>query len=845
MAYEFKDLATVDLIDTSSKEMNVIVEENGAIKKISSTKFSSASNEVPSTNLPENILVYDSQELIEEQQMQARKNLGLYHSYEEDIIEKVFKYAYVGWWEVEEDNLSSIVDSNQSYIVQFLDNEYKVETKSKDTTIPNVGAVDVLLWIGNPSLINTDNIKYDLSDEQDYRDLPFVIYWYADEYAFEGINPTIAVDSSITPNMGQGLIVYCSVSTKVVHQKIPEEYMPDTIKTVVTYTEQELTNEQQMQVRKNLGLYGKSEKPLSLINSVEALSSVSTEIVNFSPENIINVRITQMDMLLTEYTFEQNEQYDYGSDITYRWYGNGYLMNNSFTDTGDGIVIYQKNGSNWTLYIHHSRIENGVPHTQFYVDIIDPNQTEIVYEKIPKEYLPDNIGVTSWNELEDKPFGKEVFDSFDCVYEYGHPDNISTVDGTLLYYLGEFYASEGNYVLTDANGNTYNSYFRELNTPYALKCEVNVSGDDIVVYSVLKNGTFDNINFPLGGIYASAPNYRYDVYITKIEACVVTPLGEEFIPETIARVKDMPEGFSGSWNDLTDKPFSESVVSIDIVPEQTITFTDGVASLTGVKDPCYSLNLCSDPGSFEAILEINGETIEGTVNYYFVATGTFGSYDLDLGSEAISLLEGASIGNGETVTVHLYVNKEAVSPLDEKYIPMSVPRMQIESGDNLFDTMDETIPIATVKNGNKVVYERVKIFDEVDKRRFSCDLGKWAQFQLVNNVDNYKTAYVDGLNACWLKIIGGNDNNAYDKGNLIIRINDEVLWQSGDSKIPNSRWCCTVEQIMYGMCVLKIYSTGGIIEQVINSSSIGSNFNTVRISLVNEDLSGKYELYYI
>ena len=115
--------------------------------------------------------------------------------------------------------------------MKFLDNEYKVETKSKAITIPNNTAVDVLLWIGNPSLINADDISYDLSDEQDYRDLPFVIYWHADDYRFEGVNPTIAIDSNIIPNMGQGLTVYSSSIGEIIYEQIPEEFIPDTIAT--------------------------------------------------------------------------------------------------------------------------------------------------------------------------------------------------------------------------------------------------------------------------------------------------------------------------------------------------------------------------------------------------------------------------------------------------------------------------------------------------------------------------------------------------------------------------------------------------------------------------------------
>ena len=43
---------------------------------------------------------------------------------------------------------------------------------------------------------------------------------------------------------------------------------------------------------------------------------------------------------------------------------------------------------------------------------------------------------------------------------------------------------------------------------------------------------------------------------------------------------DLPEGFSGSWNDLEDKPFYEEVEEITIFDGQTATIADGGASVT-------------------------------------------------------------------------------------------------------------------------------------------------------------------------------------------------------------------------------------------------------------------------
>lgn len=115
--------------------------------------------------------------------------------------------------------------------------------------------------------------------------------------------------------------------------------------------------------------------------------------------------------------------------------------------------------------------------------------------------------------------------------------------------------------------------------------------------------------------------------------------------------------------------YHESMAKLDIVAEQQVTFSGGVANLLGVKDPCYELHLCSDPGSFTAILEVNGENIEGEMRYYYVATGTFNAYNINLGACTITLGDGATVQDGETATVRLCVIAEMVTPLEPKYLP--------------------------------------------------------------------------------------------------------------------------------------------------------------------------------
>ncbi|MBR5865736.1 MAG: hypothetical protein IKY89_05635 [Alistipes sp.] len=126
-----------------------------------------------------------------------------------------------------------------------------------------------------------------------------------------------------------------------------------------------------------------------------------------------------------------------------------------------------------------------------------------------------------------------------------------------------------------------------------------------------------------------------------------------------------------SYNDLTDTPCGKKVALVDIIPEQEVTFVDGRGECVNVKDACYDLKLCKDPGDCAAVLEINGEVIEGSITYYYSATGTFGDYGFDY--QTIILNDGASVKNGDTVTVKMYAEAEIITKLDEAYIPSSVP----------------------------------------------------------------------------------------------------------------------------------------------------------------------------
>lgn len=162
----------------------------------------------------------------------------------------------------------------------------------------------------------------------------------------------------------------------------------------------------------------------------------------------------------------------------------------------------------------------------------------------------------SWNDLTNKPFGKTVYSTLDCTYDYNHVNNTVDADGQTVWYLGTGIAAdpESTYFITDSNGETHTVSFEEIEIayPYFLKTTLTVAGDEIKVYSCLKAGTADGITFPEMGEYATAPLYAYGMYITKIEHAEYNAIDEKFLPESVSLV-----GHTHSYNDLTDRPFYE------------------------------------------------------------------------------------------------------------------------------------------------------------------------------------------------------------------------------------------------------------------------------------------------
>ena len=74
------------------------------------------------------------------------------------------------------------------------------------------------------------------------------------------------------------------------------------------------------------------------------------------------------------------------------------------------------------------------------------------------------------------------------------------------------------------------------------------------------------------------------------------------------------------------------------------------------------------------VLEINGETIEGTTRLYYASEGRYPGYSVNTysGGGNITLGDGAKVRDGDTVTVRVYAVAEVVEKIPAEYLPETV-----------------------------------------------------------------------------------------------------------------------------------------------------------------------------
>ena len=299
----------------------------------------------------------------------------------------------------------------------------------------------------------------------------------------------------------------------------------------------------------------------------------------------------------------------------------------------------------------------------------------------------------SWNDLTDKPFGEEDAEIFNVVADMSEQSYFTTT------YFGGLGIETDSTVKITVNGVTEEAIYR---------CENSMNNNHIVHHE----SSNLMVRFsPGGGSDNDAPGYAVisgyninflnGVYNVTIEALTTKTIDEKFIPDTIARVSDIPEGSSGSWNDLTDKPFGEEA---DFTPVNSYFVTTTGSNVinavlcdnvlyTGIEIKRSSYNYELNGAQTSATVFYVGnpnlidESIEADDSYPFCLY-------VDSRYDSLNLRAFPRSKHIDGATSHIYQTGKVsytTKQLDEKYIPETIAKVsyvdeQIETKADILHT---------------------------------------------------------------------------------------------------------------------------------------------------------------
>lgn len=315
-------------------------------------------------------------------------------------------------------------------------------------------------------------------------------------------------------------------------------------------------------------------------------------------------------------------------------------------------------------------------------------------------------GVSSWNDLTDKPFyekispvtiewdgnkeGREVISKPNEDMYFVHVSDITPTTSEIInatVYATESYGNEVyEYVMTEEEAYwgrfTLTEYTDDV---YEVSTVPNSSRANFVVVKVDGASLSNGLIFPKAGVYFSKDEDAYMSGLSLLEYTEIRKIDEKFIPDSIARMDDI------TWDNLEDKPFGELNVAIEWDgntsdrDSATGSYTwyhvsDNVPTVDELIDGIYTVYLHSN-SSFNPVkitnrkINISGDCI--IVDTYILIAKADNAV-IEEGSPYPEVLPKAGIyfinisGNGYCSSL----SYNATKTLDEKFIPDTIARAE-------------------------------------------------------------------------------------------------------------------------------------------------------------------------
>lgn len=304
-------------------------------------------------------------------------------------------------------------------------------------------------------------------------------------------------------------------------------------------------------------------------------------------------------------------------------------------------------------------------------------------------------GVTSWNDLIDKPF-EEILPAFDITW-----DGDMAGRGTFSFEENIYFVKVSDEVYTKEQLLNSTMYYSDgrYDTPIEEDIFVSNDGGFIAIGEVLVVFSAETFIGAMGLPEGSVSNGVWFFNWTGEEPCYVKrfiasstikKLDSKYLDlEGYAKTEDLEgytktedlEGYaktedlsavakSGSWNDLEDKPFGVGETSWDLVASGQAASIDKSISLFAkvVEGKNYKLELIQ-PVSNLVLASNIAPCVATVMNWYQIGNNQDAVWCSAFGA---TLQVNWNVSSSYGHTVNVYEEVEAISTLDEKYLPKSV-----------------------------------------------------------------------------------------------------------------------------------------------------------------------------
>lgn len=406
--------------------------------------------------------------------------------------------------------------------------------------------------------------------------------------------------------------------------------------------------------------------------------------------------------------------FTYGSVIL----GNGALVNPDLENTGEPFGIEMINSTSAYVTKSSSAVET--------VSIKITPPSTVIYHKLPKEYLPDDYGsgtgssggggVSSWNDLTDKPFGdKEVVIAAEKTF--------STTAGTNKFTdLNASMVNDGQEIIVRFDGSRYECKVKDWGEGIGLATDNYsdmMAGTSELPFCLIFKDSQTNISVASSGEHTASV---YAVEIMKMPGKYLPnglPYTEggmvEILPETTI------EGADDDGDGVNDSQFY-------MLPELEGGKTY-IVNWNGTEYECFGQGI--EEEGITSVLLGNGVSMGLSGNnepFTIMCSSMFEEMTGGAFNSMIAFTDGATYPNP---TITIYSSGGTVHKLDNKYLDLDwLPTITYGKGETLFEEATLTTKSSAIEgfegaislSGFSLDMSKKQVCVTIDGKDYICDV---------------------------------------------------------------------------------------------------------------------------